>query len=33
MVRDARLFEVGTPVGLCLPVAALHLFPANETPN
>ena len=32
MVRDARLFEVGTPVGLCLPVAALHLFP-NETPN
>ena len=33
MVRDARLFEVGTPVGLCLPVSALHLFPANETPN
>ena len=33
MVRDARLFEVGTPVGLCLPVAALHLFPTNETPN
>jgi ABC-type Fe3+/spermidine/putrescine transport system ATPase subunit len=33
MVRDARLFEVGTPVGLCLPVAALHLFPANEAPN
>jgi ABC-type Fe3+/spermidine/putrescine transport system ATPase subunit len=33
MVRDARLFELGTPVGLCLPVAALHLFPANETPN
>ena len=32
MVRDARLFEVGTPVGLCLPVAALHLFP-NETTN
>jgi ABC-type Fe3+/spermidine/putrescine transport system ATPase subunit len=33
MVRDARLFEVGTPVGLCLPVASLHLFPAIETPN
>jgi ABC-type Fe3+/spermidine/putrescine transport system ATPase subunit len=33
MVRDARLFEVGTPVGLCLPVAALHLFPANQAPN
>jgi hypothetical protein len=33
MVRDARLFEVGTPVGLCLPVSALHLFPTNETPN
>jgi ABC-type Fe3+/spermidine/putrescine transport system ATPase subunit len=31
MVRDARLYEVGTPVGLCLPVEALHLFPANET--
>jgi ABC-type Fe3+/spermidine/putrescine transport system ATPase subunit len=31
MVRDARLYEVGTPVGLCLPVDALHLFPANET--
>jgi ABC-type Fe3+/spermidine/putrescine transport system ATPase subunit len=31
MVRDTRLFEVGTPVGLCLPVAALHLFPTNVT--
>ena len=31
MTRDARLFEVGTPVGLCLPVASLHLFPVNET--
>jgi ABC-type Fe3+/spermidine/putrescine transport system ATPase subunit len=28
-VRDARLFEVGTPVGLCLPTRALHLFPAD----
>jgi ABC-type Fe3+/spermidine/putrescine transport system ATPase subunit len=29
--RDARLFEVGTPVSLCLPLDALHLFPINET--
>ena len=28
-VRDARLLEVGTPVGLCLPTRALHLFPAD----
>ena len=33
MVRDARLFEVGTPVGLCLPVAALHLFPTSACPG
>jgi ABC-type Fe3+/spermidine/putrescine transport system ATPase subunit len=25
-VKDARAFDVGTPVGLSLPVAALHLF-------
>ena len=31
MVRDARLFEVGTAVGLCLPIGALHLFPVNES--
>jgi ABC-type Fe3+/spermidine/putrescine transport system ATPase subunit len=29
-VKDARLIEVGTPVGLCLPLRALHLF-AKET--
>jgi ABC-type Fe3+/spermidine/putrescine transport system ATPase subunit len=28
-VKDARLIEVGTPVGLCLPLQALHLF-ANK---
>ena len=28
-VRDARLLDVGTPVGLCLPTRALHLFPDN----
>jgi len=28
-VRDARLLDVGTPVGLCLPISALHLFPAD----
>jgi ABC-type Fe3+/spermidine/putrescine transport system ATPase subunit len=33
MVRDARLFEVGTPVGLSLPVASLHLFPATTNAN
>jgi ABC-type Fe3+/spermidine/putrescine transport system ATPase subunit len=27
MARDARLFEAGTAVSLCLPVGALHLFP------
>jgi ABC-type Fe3+/spermidine/putrescine transport system ATPase subunit len=26
-VRDTRLLDVGTPVGLCLPTRALHLFP------
>jgi ABC-type Fe3+/spermidine/putrescine transport system ATPase subunit len=26
-VRDTRLLEIGTPVGLCLPTHALHLFP------
>ena len=26
-VRDERVFEVGTQVGLCLPTRALHLFP------
>jgi len=31
MVRDTRPFDIGTPVSLCLPVAALHLFPAQET--
>jgi ABC-type Fe3+/spermidine/putrescine transport system ATPase subunit len=31
MVRDARLFEVGTAVGLCLPIGALHLFPVDES--
>jgi ABC-type Fe3+/spermidine/putrescine transport system ATPase subunit len=31
MTRDARLFDVGTPVSLCLPVGALHLFPVNDT--
>jgi ABC-type Fe3+/spermidine/putrescine transport system ATPase subunit len=30
MARDARPFEVGTPVSLCLPLDALHLFPVNE---
>jgi len=25
-VKDGRAFDVGTPVGLSLPVAALHLF-------
>jgi hypothetical protein len=29
--RDGRLFGVGTPVSLCLPLDALHLFPVNET--
>jgi ABC-type Fe3+/spermidine/putrescine transport system ATPase subunit len=29
-VKDARLIEAGTPVGLCLPLRALHLF-AKET--
>jgi ABC-type sugar transport system ATPase subunit len=29
-VKDARLIEIGTPVGLCLPLHALHLF-AKET--
>jgi hypothetical protein len=34
MARDARPFEVGKPVSLCLPLDALHLFPLNETkPN
>jgi ABC-type Fe3+/spermidine/putrescine transport system ATPase subunit len=28
-VRDARLIEVGTAVGLCLPTRALHLFPSD----
>jgi TOBE domain len=28
-VKDARLIEIGTPVGLCLPLHTLHLF-ANE---
>jgi len=31
MIRDARLFEVGTAVGLCLPIGALHLFPVDES--
>ena len=31
MVRDTRVFEIGTPVSLCLPLGALHLFPNNET--
>jgi ABC-type Fe3+/spermidine/putrescine transport system ATPase subunit len=30
-VRDARLIEVGTAVGLCLPTRTLHLFPADAT--
>ncbi len=30
-VKDARLIEIGTPVGLCLPLRALHLF-SKETP-
>ncbi len=30
-VKDARLIEIGTAVGLCLPLRALHLFSA-ETP-
>jgi ABC-type Fe3+/spermidine/putrescine transport system ATPase subunit len=29
-VKDARLIEIGTPVGLCLPLRALHLF-ATDT--
>jgi ABC-type Fe3+/spermidine/putrescine transport system ATPase subunit len=33
MARDARLFEVGTPVSLCLPIGALHLFPTQSKPN
>jgi len=28
-VKDEKLIEIGTPVGLCLPLRALHLF-ANE---
>ncbi len=30
MVRDTRLFAVGTAVGLCLPLGALHLFPSDR---
>jgi ABC-type Fe3+/spermidine/putrescine transport system ATPase subunit len=30
-VRDARQLEVGTPVGLCLPMRALHLFPGGAS--
>jgi ABC-type Fe3+/spermidine/putrescine transport system ATPase subunit len=30
-VRDARLMDVGTPVGLCLPTRTLHLFPAQAS--
>ena len=29
-VKDSKLIEVGTPVGLCLPVQALHLFGASD---
>jgi ABC-type Fe3+/spermidine/putrescine transport system ATPase subunit len=25
-VQDTRIIEIGTPVGLCLPLSALHLF-------
>jgi ABC-type Fe3+/spermidine/putrescine transport system ATPase subunit len=28
-VKDAACRDVGTPVGLCLPLTALHLFPAD----
>jgi len=28
MVDDARRLETGAPVGICLPAAALHLYPA-----
>jgi len=31
-VKDARLIEIGTAVGLCLPLRALHLFSAETPP-
>src|SRR5215468_4264093 len=31
-VRDTRLIEIGTPVGLCLPLRALHLFSEEKPP-
>jgi ABC-type Fe3+/spermidine/putrescine transport system ATPase subunit len=33
MVRDARLLEIGAPVGLCLPTGALHVFPDGTSTN
>jgi ABC-type Fe3+/spermidine/putrescine transport system ATPase subunit len=32
-VKDAAYREVGAPVGLSLPIKALHLFPAEASPN
>jgi ABC-type Fe3+/spermidine/putrescine transport system ATPase subunit len=31
-VKGTRLIEIGTPVGLCLPLRALHLFSAAKPP-
>jgi len=31
-VKDARLIEIGTTVGLCLPLRALHLFSQEKPP-
>jgi hypothetical protein len=32
-VKDAAYREVGAPIGLSLAIKALHLFPAEASPN
>ncbi len=32
-VKDVAYRQPGTPVGLCLPVTSLHVFPKEETTN
>jgi ABC-type Fe3+/spermidine/putrescine transport system ATPase subunit len=32
-VKDITYREIGSPVGLCLPVASLHVFPKEEAAN
>ena len=27
MVKDSRVLDVGTKVGLCVPIGAMHIFP------